>query len=187
MKSRKTENQYALFKIQTIFTLVLVFLFFSYNIAFASPITQENVINLINQERRLNGLSDLSIDPELNRASQMKSKDMLRRNYFEHYAFGLTPWGFIRNSGYDYIFAGENLAMNFSTSEGMVGAWMNSPAHKENILNPNYSDAGVGIIKGAYGESGTSHETIMVTTLFGKKKPLIVNIVEKIRNIFPLY
>lgn len=156
-------------------------------VAFASSINQEHVINLINQERKLHGLSDLSINSELNRAGQMKSKDMLRRNYFEHYAFGITPWDFIRNAGYNYISAGENLAMNFNTSEGMVRAWMNSPAHRENILNPNFSDTGVGIVKGSYQENGNIHETIMVTSLFGQKKSIIENISEKVRSLFPLY
>lgn len=187
MEFSKQKNQSIVIKMKQIIPLSFALLLFSYRIAFASPITQENVVNLINQERKLNGLSALSVDPELNRASQMKSKDMLRRNYFEHYAFGTTPWDFIRNSGYDYIYAGENLAMNFNTSEGMVQAWMNSPIHRDNILNPDYSDTGIGIIKGVYDENGAKHDTTIVTNIFGKKKPLIVNIVEKIRNLFPLY
>ncbi len=155
--------------------------------AFASPITPENILGLINKERVANGLNELQVNYELNRAASMKSRDMVKRNYFEHYAFGITPWDFIRNSGYDYQFAGENLAMSFNTSEGMVRAWMNSPTHRDNILDTNFSDTGIGIVKGVYTEDGVTRQTTVVTNMFGKKKTPIINIIEKIKEVFVLY
>lgn len=141
---------------------------------FASPITAQNVLDDINTQRTIQGLPKLVLDSDLNNAAALKSKDMLNRNYFEHYAFGLKPWDFIHNAGYNYLYAGENLAMDFTTSEGMVSAWMNSPAHRENILNPDFKDTGIGIIKGEYTENGVVHSTTMVTNMFGRKKPAIV-------------
>jgi hypothetical protein len=148
--------------------------------ALASDITVENVTYLLNQERIFNGLSPFSIDEDLGHAAKNKSKDMLNRNYFEHYAYGLAPWDFINNAGYKYLYAGENLAMDFQTSEGMVNAWMNSPLHRKNILSEDYEDIGIGVVKGVYVENGQEKETIIVSNMFGRKKPIIVEIFNKI-------
>lgn len=152
---------------------------------FASPITSENILKLLNEERSERNISKLDINPDLNNAAFLKSKDMINRDYFEHFAFGLSPWAFIKNSGYDYLYAGENLAMDFSTSEGMVRSWMNSPTHRDNILNPDYRDIGIGIVKGEYSENNSSHSTTMVTNMFGRKKPTIIKVFEYITgNLF---
>jgi len=150
--------------------------------AFASTINTENVLDSINQERVSRGLSKLVVDNDLTNAANLKSKDMLNRNYFEHFAFGLTPWDFIKNAGYNYLYAGENLAMDFNTSEGMVSAWMNSPAHRDNILNPDFRDTGIGIVKGEYTEDGGVHSTIMVTNMFGRKNPVILKVFDYITH-----
>lgn len=168
--------------------LVLIVLFSFWGHAFASTIDLENVENSINQERSARGLTKLKIDPNLNNAANAKSKDMINRNYFEHYAFGLTPWDFIKQSGYNYLYAGENLAMDFSTSEGMMSAWMNSSLHRENVLNPDYTDMGIGIVKGEYTENGVTHSTTMVTNMFGRKKPFIIKAFDYLtQNIFHLF
>jgi len=167
--------------------LLTVFILSSVKVE-ASEINGSNVLRIINTEREGNHLKPLLIDPDLERAATLKSRDMINRNYFEHYAFGLTPWDFIKNSGYDFSLAGENLAMDFATSEGMVNAWMNSPAHRANILNPDFQDIGIGIVKGAYKENGVSNETTMVANLFGSKKSkfeiYLDNILKRIINLF---
>lgn len=156
--------------------------------AFASEITPMNLTYLINKERIYYGLSPLNVDSELSIAAKNKSKDMLNRNYFDHYALGLTPWDFVKNSGYNYLYAGENLAMGFQTSEGMVNAWMNSPLHRKNILSENFEDAGFGVVKGVYYENGVAKETTVVTNMFGQKKPVLVEVFNKIlTNIQTLF
>lgn len=154
-------------------------------LAFASDITPENVLKDINAERTSRGLSSLKEDPNLDFASTLKTKDMINRDYFDHYANGLTPWDFFKIADYDYLYAGENLAMDFSTSEGMVKAWMNSPKHRENILNPDYADIGIGIVKGEYNDNGKARKTTMVTNMFGHKRLAIIRIYNYIaKNIF---
>ncbi len=138
---------------------------------FASQITENNILNLINTQRIENNLKPLAIDSKLDQAATSKSQDMLLRNYFEHFAFGLSPWDFIRNKGYDFILAGENLAMDFTTSEGVTSAWMKSKTHRDNILNPNFQDIGIGITSGSYSENNSAHETTMVSVLFGERRP----------------
>lgn len=154
----------------------------------ASDITPENLGYLINQERTYYGLRPLKIDTNLDDAANQKVNDMMSRNYFEHYAFGLTPWDFISKAHYNYLYAGENLAMDFQTSEGMVNAWMNSDLHRANILNPDFEDMGIGIVKGVYTENGQPHETTIVTNMFGRQKPAIVeffnNMIQKISDLF---
>jgi uncharacterized protein YkwD len=61
---------------------------------------------------------------------------------------GTEPWDFILGEKYDYIYAGENLAKNFSTFDDVVEAWYNSPSHKENLLNKNYTEMGFAIVNG---------------------------------------
>lgn len=167
--------------ILTILVAAFVFAGFPKN-AFASDITAENLTYLVNKERIYYGLAPLKVDPDLSSAAKNKSKDMLNRNYFEHYAFGLTPWNFIKSSGYNYLYAGENLAMDFQTSEGMVSAWMNSPLHRKNILSEDYEDVGFGVVKGVYYENGSAKETTIVTNMLGRKKPFIVEVFNRILN-----
>lgn len=182
------KNKYKILN-KTLITLAAgAFIMISAPKTFASDITPENVLFDINKERIYYGLQPLKFDPNLDLAAQEKSQDMLDRNYFEHYAFGLSPWDFIRNSGYNYLYAGENLAMNFSTSEGMVDAWMNSDSHRRNILDEDFEEAGIGVVKGTYASAGKPHETYMVSNMFGRKKPAIVeffnNIIESVAGIF---
>lgn len=149
---------------------------------FASEITSGNMLRLLNEERAKRGITRLRVSDELNNAALLKSKDMVNRDYFDHYAFGLTPWDFIKNSGYDYLYAGENLAMDFFTAEGMVNAWMQSDTHRDNILNPNYSEIGLGVVKGEYIEDGGLYgkNTIIVTNMFGRKKPTVLKVFNNI-------
>lgn len=156
--------------------------------ASASSVSSENIESLINQERTSRGIAPLKDNVQLNQAALNKSVDMISRKYFEHYAYGLTPWDFIKNQNYSYLYAGENLAMDFSTSEGMVSAWMNSPIHRKNILNPDFTDMGVGVVKGQFTDAEGTRETQMVTNMFATPKPAIIrvfdNIVERIKSVF---
>lgn len=156
--------------------------------AYASEINKDNVFKQVNYYREIRGLKPLATDDRLERSAINKSKDMVDKDYFEHYAHNLTPWDFITEQNYNYLYAGENLAMDFQTSEGMVRAWMSSPTHRKNILNPDFDDIGIGIVKGEFTESGNTHETIMVTNMFGKEKPKILqffdNVMNRLKKIF---
>lgn len=183
----KMHKHHLIVKIAEIALFVSLFVF-SATLAMAAPVTAENVENLVNQERTIRGISPLNINYSLDNAAQNKSTDMIKRNYFEHYAYGLSPWVFIQNENYDYLYAGENLAMDFNTAEGTVSAWMASPSHRKNILNPDFNDMGVGVIKGEFSDNSGQRETTMVTNLFATEKPAIIrifdNVVEKLKNIF---
>lgn len=106
------------------------------------------MLDLINQERQKAGVAKLTMDPELVKIARLKSQDMIDKNYFDHTSptYG-DPFTMMKNYGIRFTYAGENLAGNQSV-EAAHQALMNSPGHRANILNPNYSHMGIGIIKG---------------------------------------
>lgn len=130
----------------------------------AAPITTESIINLANVARAENGVGELKPNSLLSKAAQNKANDMLARQYFAHNTpDGQTPWSFIKAVGYSYTTAGENLAIDFTQVENMQAAWMNSPGHRANILNKNFTEIGIGIAKGMY----DNHQTTIVVQMFG--------------------
>lgn len=136
-------------------------------LGFATNITIDNLLKLTNEERQRNGLSTLTLNPELSLAAEKKAEDMLSEDYWAHNSpSGKTPWDFIVSSGYQYLYAGENLAKDFSDSNGVVTAWMNSPSHKENILRGEYRDIGFAVVNGTL----NGHETTLVVQIFGASK-----------------
>ncbi len=125
-----------------------------------SDIEQPDLIMLTNQERAQNGLPPLKENHELDVAAAAKAQNMFQENYWAHFApSGKSPWDFIRAAGYSFTYAGENLARNFTNSQDVVTAWMNSPSHRENIVNPHYTDIGMAVVDG---------------TLLGQKTTLVV-------------
>ncbi len=136
--------------------------------AFATNISESKLVELVNQERKTRGLSELSQDPQLYYAAKLKAQDMINKNYFNHYSpNGKSPWDFIRNSGYEYQKAGENLAMDFATSSGIHNAWMASETHKNNILKPDYEHIAIAVLKGNFNNKNTT----MVVQMFGNPMP----------------
>ncbi|MFP4661276.1 MAG: CAP domain-containing protein [Halanaerobiales bacterium] len=114
--------------------------------------TQESqLINLVNQERRKNGLPALSSDLELTRVARIKAQDMIDNDYFSHYSptYG-SPFDMMKQFGIDYQYAGENLAHNTSVDRAHT-ALMNSSGHRKNILSPNFTHIGIGIKKAERG------------------------------------
>lgn len=135
--------------------------------AYFSSLTAEKTIDLVNQERVKNNLPTLSRSDKLEQAASLKAEDMIAKNYFAHYApDGTTPWDFFKKIGYQYTYAGENLGMGFSDAESLVSAWINSPKHKKNILNPAYREIGVAIKTGKIDDEPTTLAVQMFGTSF---------------------
>lgn len=99
-----------------------------------------------NTEREQNSVPDLTLNQTLSQAAQAKAEDMVAKNYWSHTTpEGKEPWVFINQVNYAYQAAGENLAYGFTDNKSTVQGWMNSPGHRENILNNKYSEVGFGI------------------------------------------
>lgn len=124
--------------------------------------------DLTNTERESQNLQTLTVNPILNKAAEMKAQDMATNSYFAHISpEGKTPWYWLLQAGYEYQYAGENLAINFSDSKDITNAWMTSPTHKANIVKGNYTEIGTGIATGMY----EGHNTIFVAQVYANPLP----------------
>jgi len=134
-------------------------------LGFATDISVDKLYQLTNEQRQNNGLSPLSLNSALTLAAQRKAENMFSENYWSHYSLdGKTPWDFILGAGYQYEYAGENLAKNFLFSNGVVDAWMNSTTHRDNLLKKEYTEVGYAIVNGVL----NGEQTTLVVQEFGK-------------------
>lgn len=132
-------------------------------LGYATDIYVNEIINLTNDARRSQGLSELKLNDSLSQAAQAKAEDMFEDDYWAHIApDGTTPWVFIEQSGYHFYSAGENLARDFDSSSAVVQAWMDSPSHRDNLLG-SYSEIGVAVVDGNL----AGNETTLVVQMFG--------------------
>lgn len=108
---------------------------------------EAEVIRLVNQIRKQNGLKELQTDWQLSRVARYKSEDMKKNNYFSHTSptYG-SPFDMMKAFGISYKGAGENIAKGQKTPQAVVNAWMNSAGHRENILKASYTHIGVGYV-----------------------------------------
>lgn len=129
-----------------------------------STILPAVIVDLTNEERSNGKLTTLKRNDVLDAAAKLKAEDMAKNEYFAHYSpSGVSPWYWFDQVSYNYVYAGENLAVHFTDSSDVVDAWMKSPTHRENIMNGTYAEIGVGTAKGIY----KGAPTIFVVQLFG--------------------
>ena len=135
-------------------------------LGYASNINVTDLLTDTNQKRKELGLSTLVLNDQLSQAAAAKAQNMFTEQYWAHVSPSKKdPWGFIRQFGYNYLYAGENLARDFGDSPSVVNAWMNSPSHKENLVNPHFKDVGFAVVNGKYGD----YETTLVVQMLGAK------------------
>lgn len=138
----------------------------------SANIDQKTLIELTNIERERQGLSPVSENEALDKAATLKAQNMFAENYWAHFApSGKTPWDFILGSGYKFTYAGENLAKNFYNSSDVVKAWMASPTHRDNLLNPKYQDIGIAVVEGVL----NGQKTTLVVQEFGSTQNIAAN------------
>ncbi len=131
-------------------------------LAYATEMSSGGLLAATNNQRAANGKASLTIHSSLNAAAQAKANDMIARNYWSHNTpDGEEPWIFIDATGYSYTKAGENLAYGFSTSSETITGWMNSPTHRDNMLDSGFSEVGFGYANGA-NYNGDGQETVVV-------------------------
>jgi hypothetical protein len=107
------------------------------------------LVNETNQQRVTNGDGALQVSSLLQQAAQDKANDMAANSYFAHTSpAGVTPWDWFAKAGYSFSYAGENLAVDFSNSQDVTNAWMNSPEHRANILNGDFTQIGMATAQG---------------------------------------
>lgn len=154
--------------------LILILAFAIGNASFWTNITVAqasysagSIISSTNSQRVSNGLGSLTSNSTLSAAANAKAQDMFANQYFAHTSpQGKTPWDFIHAAGYDYTYAGENLAIGYNDISELMSAWMASPTHRENILNPNFREIGVAVVSGTY----EGAETLIAVQEFGAQE-----------------
>lgn len=100
---------------------------------------------LVNTERTKHGLQPLKVNAALATAAQRHSRDMAQNDYYSHTSLnGSMALTRVQASGYTPRLVGENIAAGQPSAPAVFRAWMNSPGHRANILNPEYREVGVG-------------------------------------------
>lgn len=129
-----------------------------------ADLSVDRIISDTNIERQKAGFQPVTFNSALSEAAKMKAQNMFAENYWAHFSpSGKDPWDFMKTAGYRFSYAGENLARNFSNPEDMTAAWMASPSHRENILNPKYQDIGIAVEEGIL----QGQKTTLVVQMFG--------------------
>ncbi len=125
------------------------------------------LVDLTNTDRAAYNLDSLTVSEKLVAAAQAKANDMADKSYFAHTSpEGIDSWHWFKQAQYDFQHAGENLAVDFSDSADVERAWMNSPTHRDNILNGKYTEVGIATALGTY----QGHPTTFVVTMFGSPR-----------------
>ena len=135
-----------------LFTAKVLFAIFLINFpqdVFFAAITRTNLTSFVNEGRYEVGLSPLSENSKLDHAAYLKAQNMVQEQYFNHISpNGVSPWYWFSEAGYDYEYAGENLAVGFYEPKEVYSAWLASPSHRDNLLNPKYTEVGTAVLEG---------------------------------------
>lgn len=145
-------------------------------------VSMQELLDVTNQKRKEQNVAPLELNEPLSKAAAMKADYMFEKNFWAHNSpEGTTPWYFIKKVGYEYTYAGENLARGFTESADVMDAWMNSPTHKENILSPNYTDIGFAIKKGRL----LGEDTTLIVEMFGNTGSTPLEKTSEETNVMP--
>ena len=166
----KTKNIIWPSRIITSLLVIVIGIFLLPKTAWLADVTPEKLIELTNQERLAAGLNTLTANQLLTKAAWEKAQEILRTQIFKHNINGRKFSDWIQAAGYNYSYVGENLAIDFVTSEGVIDAWNSSLLHRQNLLNSYYKEIGIAAIAGNF----DGQETTVVVQIFGAPPQAIV-------------
>lgn len=140
------------------------------NPAFFSSATAGRFLELTNTARTEADLKPLAINEKLTRAAERKAEDILAQDYFAHTnPQGKKFWQWLKEAGYRYAAAGENLALDFADADIAHQALMASRGHRANLLNNRYTQVGFAVKTGTF----KGRTTTVLVEMFGRPAPLI--------------
>jgi uncharacterized protein YkwD len=115
---------------------------------------EQKLLELTNQERKKKELPPLALSPLLSKVARAHSENMARQGKMEHNLDGKTPLDRLRAADYQFDRGGENIAAGDPgiSMPGVIKAWMESKGHRETILQPDYTEVGVGIARDKDGQ-----------------------------------
>lgn len=127
-----------------------------------------DIIEQSNKARAQLNVDPLTTDNKLMSAAQMKAEDMAKGHYFAHTApDGTVPWDYFKKVEYIYEDAGENLAVTNQDASSVINGWLNSPAHRENLLSTKYNNMGIGMA--AFGDYEGHKDTYVIVAMYGRR------------------
>jgi uncharacterized protein YkwD len=157
--------------IQSVSGLVLLVLIAG-NLSFANKVRGQNnsqelaveIIKLTNQERAKNNLAPLAPNAQLLKAALAKADKIFAEQYFSHNSLdGIKFSTWVKEEDYRYLIIGENLALGFDNPKVVIKAWMDSPDHRANILNPRFRDIGLVVMESDF----NGEKTKVIVQYFG--------------------
>ncbi len=150
---------------------------------FVASVLPAAITAYTNDARSDNHLATVTWNETLATAARAKAEDMAKNGYFAHVSpDGTVPWSWIQKAGYRFQNAGENLAVNFTDSQDVVDAWMDSPTHRANLLGAGFTEIGVGMATGTY----EGRESVFVVQYFAKPQQVIyVQVPAKVTTTSP--
>jgi len=152
-----------------------------FKISFVLELDPKKIIEFTNEARTKNNLPPLKENQLLNQSAYLKAKEMLELQYFAHESpSGKKLENWLSEVGYSYLIAGENLAMgNFPSEKILVDAWLQSPGHRENILNPRFDEIGVAVLKGNF----QGKETLLAVAHYAKPQSACPKVDEELKEL----
>lgn len=137
------------------------------------PLNALDIVKLTNQIRNEENIPKLTVNSKLSKAAQKRAHDMISNNYFSH----ISPHGkyftwWLQNEEYDYEWSGENLARDFTSSKAVVDAWVESQDHYKNLINPNYNEIGISVVR------NPRDNKMIIVQIFGTEKVLTDELIE---------
>jgi hypothetical protein len=149
---------------------------FANNLSFLGAVLPAVLSDLTNVERSKESMTILTSNPVLDRSASLKAEDMASKGYFAHTSpDGKAPWYWLDQVGYEYQYAGENLAVDFVDSSDVTRAWMNSPTHRANIERAQYTEVGTGVARGVF----QGRETTFVAQVYARPAKKLVSPITK--------
>jgi uncharacterized protein YkwD len=116
---------------------------------------QSSLLAEINAVRTKQGVAPLRRDPRLDRVAQAHTRSMVERNFFDHRGRdGKRVGERLIDAGYGFLFAGENLSAGIEDPASVVRQWMSSRDHRENLLDLQAMEVGIGYVASPQGRYG---------------------------------
>lgn len=113
-----------------------------------AQLQRDGLFQAINEVRTGNDLAPLQENSSLDKAAELKAEAILQYQTLSHDLPELPFFGPVQQSGYEFEVLGENLGKDYNDQGELVQQWMDSQSHRENILNPKYSETGIAVKQG---------------------------------------
>ena len=160
--------------------LTLISFWDNFGATIFNQVSQDDLYVLTNETRTNNGVGKLQANSKLEVVAQLKLADMFQNNYFAHTSpVGTEPWHWFDKANYDYKVAGENLAMNFISSDEVLKAWLNSESHRKNLLLNDFQEIGIAVGSGMI----NGQQTVAVVQVFGTPRVVPVLVVKNSKPV----